>query len=213
MAFGAHETMEVHEILNEKINVINHLALYAEQVQSTPLKSLIDHQLQGAIQVYNQLVNYTHSYNTAQTSSTHMNSGMSNQGMMNQGMMNQSMMSQGMMKQGEQLSYQDIQYGLQQPAAVSPQMKGRLSDQQILTAMLIFHKNGAKNAMLAALECADPNLRQMLMNASITCANQAFETFFMMNQQGQYQVPTLNDQTAKTFLHTYQPMSATGSYQ
>ncbi len=208
MTFGAHETMEVHEILNEKINVINHLALYAEQVQSTPLKSLIDHQLQGSIQVYNQLVHYTHTYNTAQANPMQTNSNT-----MNPNMTNQSMMNQGMMKQGEQVSYQDIQYGLQQPAAVSPQMKGRLSDQQILCAMLMSHKNGAKNAMLAALECADPNLRQMLMNASITCANQAFETFFMMNQQGQYQVPTLNDQTAKTFLHTYQPMSATGSYQ
>ena len=30
MPFGAHETMEVHEILNEKINMINHFSWYMQ---------------------------------------------------------------------------------------------------------------------------------------------------------------------------------------
>jgi hypothetical protein len=30
--------------------------------------------------------------------------------------------------------------------------------------------------------------------------------FLLMNRMGQYQVPTMNDHTAKAFLHTYQPM-------
>lgn len=197
MPFGAHETMEVHEILNEKINLINHLSLYTEQAQSAQLKSLIEHQIQGAIQSYNQLVNYTQNYNAPQTSNLQMNSNMFKQTDQTQA----------------QTTYQDIQYGLQQPASISPQMKGRFTDQQIMSALLIIHKNGAKNALSASLECADPNLRQMLVNASITCANQAFEIFFTMNQQGQYQVPTLNDQTAKTFLHVYQPMNPVSNFQ
>ncbi len=193
MTFGAHETMEVHESLNEQINLINHLSLYAEQAHNGQVKSLIDRQMQHMIQSYNQLVSYTHNYQAAQAGSP--------------------MTQTQMMNNLEKTSYQDIHYGLQQPPQVSPQMKGRFNDQQILSALLILHKNSAKNAMSASLECADPNLRHMLMNQSIACANQAFETFYMMNQQGQYQVPTMNDQTAKTFLNTYQPINAVNQFQ
>jgi hypothetical protein len=34
-----------------------------------------------------------------------------------------------------------------------------------------------------------------------------------MNQQGSYQVPTMQDHTAKTFLHSYQPMNQQGQQQ
>jgi spore coat protein CotF len=192
MVFGAHETMEVHEILNEKIHLINHLSLYAEQAQNSQLRTMIERQLQDSIQSYNQFVNYTQTYQTGQMA-THANPATS--------------------KPMAQETMQDVQYGLRQPTPVSPQMKGQLNDQQILSSLLILHKNSAKNAMSAALECADSNLRQMLLNASYGCANQAFETFFVMNQQGLYQVPTMNDHTAKTFLHTFQPMNTATNYQ
>jgi spore coat protein CotF len=38
-----------------------------------------------------------------------------------------------------------------------------------------------------------------------TCANEAYEVFLFMNQQGQYQVPTIQNHTAKTLLHSFQP--------
>jgi spore coat protein CotF len=47
----------------------------------------------------------------------------------------------------------------------------------------------------------------MLVNGAVTCSNQAYEVFLFMNERGIYQVPRMNDQTAKTFLHTYQPAS------
>jgi spore coat protein CotF len=73
-------------------------------------------------------------------------------------------------------------------------------------AMLQCHKCSAANAMRASLEMADPNLRQMAMSSAIACNNMAYEVFLLMNRMGQYQVPTMHDHTAKTFLHTYQPM-------
>jgi spore coat protein CotF len=79
--------------------------------------------------------------------------------------------------------------------------------------MLMCHKNSAKNGMWASLECADPGVRQMLIHGAVAANNHAYETFLLMNRQGQYQVPTMNDHTAKTFLHTYQPMPYTAGFE
>lgn len=180
MPYGAHETMEVHEILNEKINLINHFSLYAQHCQDKNLQDMINRHIMTAIQSYDQLISYTHDYSGVQ----------------------QSARPYGM----PNVSPQHIQYGLHNPAQAMPQPQGRLNDQQIVSGMLACHKNSARNHMHAALECADPNIRQMLINGAITCANQAYEVFVYMNRSGQYQVPTMNDHTAKTFLHSYQPM-------
>lgn len=185
MPFGAHETMEVHEILNEKINLINHFKMYRQQCQNQWLKQMIDRHLQTAVQSYNQLVSYTHDYNAAQ----------------------QGMPATAEMMQSGHIQTEQIQYGLRNPAEQMPmQSASSFNDHQILCAMLSAHKASAKQHVAAALECADPNIREMLMNGAIACTNQAYEVFLMMNDQGSYQVPTMNDQTAKTFLHAYQPV-------
>lgn len=182
MPYGAHETMEVHETLNEKLNLINHFNLYAQMTQNPQIRSMLERHLATAVQSYDQLVAYTHNYNAAPQQGRTAAPGMTSQ-----------------------VQPQQIQYGLRQPAPVAPGAQGTLNDHQILCAMLSCHKNSAKLHMQASLECADPNVRHMLMNGSIACAEQAYEVFMVMNQQGQYQVPTMNDHTAKTFLHTYQP--------
>jgi spore coat protein CotF len=185
MPFGAHETMEVHEALNEKINVINHLALYNQQTENEQLRQIMERHMQTAIQSYDQLVSYTHDYN----------SGLERR------------QAQGMVD----AEPRNILYGLRRPPQQAPQMQGQLSDQQIAFALLLCHKNSAKNSMISALECADPNIREMLLMSANTCANEAYEVFMFMNQQGQYQVPTILNHTAKTFLHTFQPIEQQAS--
>lgn len=180
MPFGAHETMEAHEMLNEKINSINHFSFYIQSCQNQALRSMINRHMQIAIQGYDQLVSYTHDYNAA------------NQHRQAMGMMN--------VQQGR------IAYGLNNPPTMAPQPSGALSDPMIAMAVLLLHKNSAKNHMAASLECADSNVRQMLLDGAVTCSNLAYETFLFMNQSGIYQVPTLNDHTAKTFLHSYEPI-------
>ncbi|MBW5448249.1 spore coat protein [Cohnella sp. CFH 77786] len=178
MPYGAHETMETHEILSEKINAICHFNLYAQQAKNPQLRDMIVRHQQDAIRSYNEMVNYTHAYTSTPTAPSMSN--MTN------------------------ATPQQIQYGLHNPQPVGPVTGTALGDREIATALLICHKNGASNAMRAALECADPNLRRMMINSSVACADHAFETFLFMNRQGLYQVPTMNDQTAKTFMHSYQ---------
>ncbi|MFC4767354.1 spore coat protein [Effusibacillus consociatus] len=179
MPFGAHETMEVHEILSEKKGMIEHFSMYEQQCQDPNLREMLHRHIQSAIQGYNQLISYTHDYQTAQAKMMPMHAAHNH----------------------------DIRYGLHNPSPTAPQMgTARMNDQSIAGSVLSAHKNSAKNQMSAALECADPNVRQMLVNGSVMCANEAYEVFNYMNHRGWYQVPTMNDHTAKTMLHHYQPI-------
>lgn len=179
MPFGAHEAMEVHEVLNEKICLIDHLQMYAEQATDPTLIDLISRHRNHAIRAYNELVSYTHDM-TAVTPIEVQFSQVASPG--------------------------DVQYGLRNPAPQSPMdvQLGQFYDAQIARAVLLGHKNSAKNHMAASLECADPYVRQMLLNGATACNYQAYEVFEYMNARGLYQVPTMSDHTAKTFLHSYQ---------
>lgn len=180
MPFGAHETMETHEFLNETMNTINHFMLYAEQARDPMVRDLVMRHLHGCMQQYDQIVAYTHDYSAAQ--------GMENP-----------------LGRFPRVQPEQIVYGLDNPARVAPMMQGGFTDQQILMAMLNCHKCAAANAMRASLEMADPNLRRMVMNSAVAANNDAYEIFLLMNRMGSYQVPTMHDHTAKTYLHTYQP--------
>jgi spore coat protein CotF len=183
MPFGAMETMVSHEILSEKICMLDHFALYASQCQDPQLKQMLNRHMQTALQSYNQLVSYTHDYQNTPVQ----------------------------FRDQFNVSPQTVQYGLQNPSPESPQMQGStFTDKQIAASVLSSHKNSAKNHMAAATECADPNVRQLFINGSVTCCNQAYEVFLYMNQRGMYQVPTLKDHTAKTMLHHYQPVPMQG---
>lgn len=71
--------------------------------------------------------------------------------------------------------------------------------------MLGCAKSSAVLRMNAAQECADPTLRNMMVQGAVSCSEQAYETFVYMNQKGMYQVPTMKDRTQATLMHTYHP--------
>jgi spore coat protein CotF len=181
MPFGAHETMEMHEVLMEKINAITHFNLYAKQAKNPQLQDMIMRHQQEEIMSYNEIVSFTRG-------NSHFNP-----------------IPPNTLIRG--IGHQQIQYGLRNPPQFAPQSDADLSDNEIAIAMLLCHKNGARNCTWATLECADPNLRRTMLNSAATCTHQAYEVFLFMNEQGLYQVPTLNSQTAENFLQSYQPAS------
>jgi len=182
--FGAHEVMEVSEILSEKMNLINHLALYEQEAQDEQLRSMIRRHLDLAVGAYDNMVAYTHDYSARQ----------------------------GMQPPFPQpdANMERVKYGLRNPQPVAPQRTGRFNDTMIATALLTAHKASATCHIQRGLEVTDPTLRQMFVNGAITCFNQAYETFLYMNQLGTYQVPTIHDHTAKTMLHSFLPMNNQG---
>jgi spore coat protein CotF len=179
MPYGAHETMEVHEILLEKVNMITHFNIYLQEAQNPELRDMIVRHQQEEIRSYNEIVSYTHDYNAGVPIPP--------------------------MTNIKAVSPQNIQYGLNNPTQFEPRAETKLGDAEVARAMLCCHKNAARNGMWATLETADPNLRRMLLNSAANCANQAYEVFLFMNKQGLYQVPKMDGHTAKTFLHSYQP--------
>lgn len=178
--YGAHEIMEVHEVLSSEINGINTMQLYRQHVRDTQLAQIVDKHLQFAVQGYNTLV----------------------QTVQNKGM--QSAVPYRAPKSTAPT------YGLHQPAPASPAMSvNAVDDRDVACAMLDIHKTGANKKMLASLECADPQLRRTLQQGAVNCSEQAYEIWQYMNQQGYYQVPTMKDMTTQTMINSYQPMSGT----
>lgn len=175
-AFGAHETMEMHEVLCETINCINTFQLFQQHVTDPSLRQILDRQLDFLNNEYNNMVNTLHTQGRSQAVPYRAQKG-------------------GTPK-----------YGLRQPAPEAPNASvQQLDDRDIAACMLSSAKCSATTRMHAALECADPTLRNMLLQAAQNSAEMAYETWNFMNQKGYYQVPTMMPQTTQTMINVYQP--------
>ncbi|MHB8919307.1 MAG: spore coat protein [Desulfocucumaceae bacterium] len=88
----------------------------------------------------------------------------------------------------------NIQFGIQQPGQAQAQQQSTsrtLNDRTISQGALIFHKCGASRATTAALESAEPHLRNLAAASARTCMDMAYEMFQYMNQRGFYQMPEM----------------------
>lgn len=212
--YGAHEVMEVHEILNNAVDAINLFNLYRPHVQDQQLSQILNKHVQFMTQEYNNMVQ-TVSQRGMQQSGMQQGAQLGMQQGMQQGMQG---LQQGGTQQGMQLSgvpglqqYRtpknvQPQYGLQQPQPQSPTLNAdMLDDRDVASGMLSSLKCSASLKMIASLECADPNLRRMIQQAAVNCSEMAYEVWQFMNQRGYYQVPTMKQETTQTMLHSYAP--------
>lgn len=185
---GAHETMEVHEILCTAITGINTMQLYRPHVKDQRLAHIMDKQMQFTINEYNQMVQ------TVQN--------LSNGGI-----------APGTPYQAPR-SFSPV-YGLDNPAASMPNMNAnQIDDRDVASALLGFHKSSAMMKIVAALECANPQLRSLIQQGAVNCSEQAYEIWQYMNQAGYYQVPTMKEMTTNTVLNHYETagnMATTGA--
>ncbi|BCJ87196.1 spore coat protein [Effusibacillus dendaii] len=178
--FGAHETMELHEVLNEMINANNVMHLYREHIKDPQLHQMLDRQLNFMTQEYNNLLQVA-----------------------NQRGMTQAVPYRAMKNMSPQM-------GLRNPETRTPVGVDQLDDRDIAFGMLSCHKASACRQMMAALEFADPQLRRMIQQGAINCSEQAYEVFQYMNQKGWYQVPTMQENTTHTLMHAYGPSTHGG---
>jgi spore coat protein CotF len=172
--YGAHEVMEVHEVLTGEIDAINNFQLYRPHIRDQQLQQMLEHQLQFMMNEYQSFV----------------------QALNGQGM--------GQAVPYRAPRNAAPVYGLRQPAPVAPNTSmEQLDDRDIASAMLSCHKSSAAKKMLATLECADPQIRRTMQQSAMNCAEQAYEVWQYMNQKGYYQVPTMKEMTTQTMLNTY----------
>jgi spore coat protein CotF len=179
--FGAHEIVEAHEVLTSTIDGINIFSLLRRHVSDQQLGEIMDRQLSFAEKEYNDMVSFMSNRHGINADTYHARRTPS------------------------------INYGLRSPQPVSPhETAGRLTDRDVASIMLNMHKCSASRKMMASLECADSQLRHMMMQGAMSCAEKAYEIFTYMNQKGMYQVPTMQDKTQMNFINTFQPIGNTG---
>jgi spore coat protein CotF len=172
--YGAHEVMEVHEVLTDTIDGINQFELYRTHVKDPQLGSIIDKQIRFMTDEYNNFIQ----------------------------VINQRGMSQATPYRAPRSS--KPVYGLRNPQPQTPNMSiDQLDDKDVASGMLGCHKASACMRMMASLECADPNLRRMIQQGAMNCSEQAYEVWQYMNQKGYYQVPTMKDMTTQTMIQSY----------
>ena len=173
---GAHETMEMHEVLSQTINCINTFQLFQNHVTDQGLQQILNRQLDFLTNEYNNMVNTLHTQGRGQAVPYHAQKSAT------------------------------PKYGLRQPAPTAPNASvNQFDDRDVASCMLSSAKCGATMRMHAALECSDPMLRSMLLQAAQNSAEMAYETWSFMNQKGYYQVPTMMEQTTQTMMNVYQP--------
>ncbi|AQS56230.1 MAG: spore coat protein [Novibacillus thermophilus] len=171
--YGAHEVMELHEVLTDTIDGINQFQLYRPHITDSELRSILDHQIQFMSQDYNQMVQAINQKGMGQATPYRAPKTQPVYGLNNP-----------------------------QPQSPNTDMN-EMDDRDVASGMLGCHKASATMRMHAALECADPQLRRMMQQGAINCSEQAYEVWQYMNDKGYYQVPTMKQMTTDTVIQSY----------
>ena len=159
MKQGIHETMEMHEVLNDEACTIEHYSLYSSQCQDHELRNILERQQRHMIDDYHRKLSV----------------------MQGHGLDVSHMSRLGM----EHMGTNQTTHSYQSPHNDTR----RLSDKTIAAGALLFHKCGASRSTNAALECAEPHLRNILAGSARSCMEMAYEIFQFMNHKGWYQLP------------------------
>ena len=174
--YGAHEIMELHEVLTDVVDGINQFELYRPYVTDQELSLILDKQVLFMTQEYNDTV----------------------QALSQRGLSN-------LQTYQAPISSEPV-YGLDNPKTQSPNASAlRMDNRDVASGMLGCLKASSKLKSIASLECADLSLRRMVQQGAINCSEMAYEVWQYMNQKGYYQVPTMKQMTTETMLNTHVP--------
>jgi spore coat protein CotF len=176
--YGAHEVMELHEVLNTSIDALNTLQLYQPYARDPELSQMLHHQLAFMQTEYNHMVHVVKGIGVA-----------------------------GAVPYRPQVQVnQQAGYPANQP--VQPNLSpAQMDDRDVASAMLGLHKAGANLKFSASLESAHPQIRQMLQQGAISCANQAYEVWGYLQRKGHYPLVALQEATNAQLLRGYQPVT------
>ncbi|UFJ39223.1 spore coat protein [Brevibacillus humidisoli] len=175
--YGAHEVIELHEVLAASVDALNLFRVYLSYVQDPELEQIVSHQLSFMTDEYNSLIHLIHGRGMPAASSYKKVAAPG---------------QQAGMQGGEQVERPNRAFEL-------------IDDRDVVSTLLGTHKAGAKLRMDAALECADAQIRSALLQAANNCAMQAFETWGYMNRRGFYELSTLQPTASAHVLGRYQP--------
>ena len=179
MNHGAHELLDVHEVLSTMIAGLNQFVLLRDQVQDQELLSILDKQYAFMLDEYNITVEC---FQTGKDPS--------------------HPTSSYKMQQGN-----DFVYGMKPSQPKKPiQNANEISDELISGYLLGAAKTSASAKTAAALETTNPVLRRVLADSIPNCIEMAYELAIYQNKHHYYQVPQLDQQDMQAILNSYAPV-------
>lgn len=181
--YGAHEIIELHEVLNGALNALHTMQLYAGHVADEELGQLLNHQMSFMQQAYNSMVHTVQGLGAGES----------------------------LPYRPRRQTHQAASYGMPQPYAPTIQhsyaLTVQVDDSDVAAALLGIHKSSAKAKMSAALESSHPQIRDMLLQGAVNCSHQAYEVWKYMERKGYYPLAVLPEATNAQLLRVYQPLT------
>lgn len=176
MNHGAHEVLDVHEVLSTIIGGLDQMVLFRDKINSPELLSILDRQYAFMLDEYNITVEAFKTGKDPKHPTRSYNMQIGN----------------------------DFSYGLTPSEPKKPiQAATDLNDSIIAGFLLGMHKAGATGKTAAALEATNPVVRRVLQDSVPNCVEMAYEISLYQNKMGEYQVPKLSPTDMSTMLHMY----------
>ena len=176
MNHGAHEVMDVHEVLSAAIGGMNTFIFFRPHVQDQELLNILDRQYAFMLDEYNITAEC---FKTGQDPSHPTRS--------------------YKMQMGN-----DTNYGLTPGQPKKPMTSANEINDGIISGFLMgAHKTSATGKTTAALESTNPVVRRVLQDSIQNCIEMAYELSLYQNKKGYYQVPQLSPQDMQTMLNMY----------
>lgn len=172
--YASHEISSMQDAISVTMGVIHTAQMSLPHIQDKSLKQIVEKQLQYVQEEYNQLV----------------------------GLLNEQSTSQGQSYKAPS-NFQPT-YGLTPSSPKKPnQNVNEISEEQLSAILLGTLKTSAITKFQAAIESADPAWRNGLLHCANNCSEMSYELWQYMNQNGYYQLPTLQKETQQTIVQSY----------
>ena len=175
---GAHEILDVHEVLSLAVGALNKLTMLRPKVQDPELLDILNRQYTFMEQEYNTTLDcFKSGQDPAVPTKSYM------------------------MKQDN-----DFIYGLESKEPTRPiQSETEINDEIISGFMLGMHKSSANLKTYASLESTNPVVRRVLADSIPNCIEMAYEISIYQNKHRYYQVPQFAEADMKIMQQSYAP--------
>lgn len=176
MNHGAHEVLDVHEVLSASIAAMNQFILLRPHVQDQELLNILDRQYAFMLDEYNITAEC---FKTGQDPSHPT-------------------------RTYKMQMDNDSKYGLTPSQPKKPMTSANELNDGIISGFLLnCHKQGATGKATAALESTNPVVRRVLQDSIPNCIEMAYELSLYQNKHGYYQIPQLAPTDMQTMLNMY----------
>lgn len=186
MQFGTREAMEMSEVIRDSACMIDHFTDYINHCQDPALRQILENQQRHLVEEYNHKISVMQGHGLDVANVPKIQSSVGQQGTVSSGMHGHSNVQFGMQQGQGQAGATQTNLGQMNMAQSATRT---LNDRTIAQGALMLHKCGALRTTSAALESAEPHLRNLLSNSARTCTDMAYEIFRYMAQRGFYQLP------------------------